>query len=222
MKRRGKRRRTCHLLAPALLWLGPVLSVGDALAQDMPPHDAPSAIAQSIARNDSATPEIRIWRTITLGTRKGVDAYREALDAAGIKIGDSADEVLGRPAFSYARMETQVELALISVAELGVEADAASRSDVYRRAKQIGLELCLAEVGLRLRLDYRNQPLGEVLDIAMEPVATYSGDLTVLALVNFGGGLALIGGDGRSDSMIPGTRRLVFALPAKGRLEARR
>jgi hypothetical protein len=79
-----------------MLWLGPVLPLGDALAQNTPPHDAPSAIAQSIARNDSATPEIRIWRTITLGTRKGVDAYREALDAAGIKIGDSADEVLAR------------------------------------------------------------------------------------------------------------------------------
>jgi hypothetical protein len=169
MKRLGKWRRTCHLLAPALLCLGLVLPVGDALAQDAPSHNAPSPIAQSIAHNDSATPEIRIWRTITLGTRKGVDAYREALDAAGIKIGDSADEILGRPSFSYARMETQVELALISVAELGVEADAASRSDVYRRAKQIGLELCLAEVGPRLRLDYRNQPLGEVLDIAMEP-----------------------------------------------------
>jgi hypothetical protein len=43
-----------------------------------------------------------------------------------------------------------------------------------------------------------------------------------LTLVNFGSGLALIGGDGRSHSMVPRTRRFVFALPAKGRLEARR
>ena len=76
--------------------------------------------------NDSTTAEVQIWRTITLGTNKGVAAYREGLDAAAIKIGVSADEILGRPAVPYARMKTQVELALLSVAELGVEAEAAS------------------------------------------------------------------------------------------------
>jgi hypothetical protein len=50
-----------------------------------------------------------------------------------------------------------------------------------------------------LRLDYRDQPLGEALNIAMEPVATYSGNPTILSLVNLGSGLALIGGDGRSE-----------------------
>jgi hypothetical protein len=217
MKRLGKWGCACHLLAPALFWLGPALPAGDAVAQG-----APSQIAQSFARNDSTAAEVRIWRTITLGTNSGVDAYREALDAARVKVGDSADEILGRTTFSYASIKTQVELALVSVAELGAEADAASRSDVYRWAKQIGLELCPAEVGPQLRLDYLDQPVGEALDIAMEPVATYSGDLTVLALVNFGSGLALIGGDGRSDAMVPGTRRFVFALPAKEHLEARR
>jgi hypothetical protein len=205
------------LLAPALLWLGVALPAGDTVAQD-----TPSQIAQLPAsRNDGTTAEIHIWRTITLGTNKGVNAYREALDAAAIKIGDSADEILGRPAFRYAGMETEVELTLLSAAKLGVESGS-TLSDVYKRARQAGLELCPAEVGLQLRLDYSNQPLGEALDIAMEPVATYSGDLTVLALVNFGSGLALIGGDGRSDAMVPRTRRFVFALPAKGHLEARR
>jgi hypothetical protein len=68
----------------------------------------------------------------------------------------------------------------------------------------------------------RIQPLGEALDVAMEPVATYSGEPTILALVNFGSGLALIGSDGRSGAMVPRNRRFVFALPARDRLEARR
>src|SRR5262245_44439602 len=216
MKRLGKWRCACHLLASAMLWLGPALPAGDAVAQDTPSH-----IAQSPARNDSTKAEIRIWRTITLGTNKGVDAYRDALDAAGIKIGDAADEILGRPAFLYVTSKMDVELTLVSAADLGVESETAL-ADVYKRAKQFGLALCPPEVGPQLRLHYRDQPLGEAVNIAMEPVATYSGEPTILSLMNFGSGLALVGSDGRSEFMVPRYFRFVFALPFKLPLEARR
>jgi hypothetical protein len=115
-----------------------------------------------------------------------------------------------------------VELVLVSAADLGVETES-SLADVYKRARQVGLELCPAEVGLQLRLDYRNQPRGEALTIAMEPVATYSGEPTILALANFvPSGLLLIGSDGRSEFMVPSTFRFVFALPTNERLEAMR
>ena len=178
--------------------------------------------AQSSGVNLNKPAHFQIWRTITLGTYKGVDAYRRALDSAGIKIGDAADEILGRPAFPYATTNTDVELAVLSVAELGVIESESSLADIYKRARQAGLELCPAEVGPHLRLDYRNQPLGEALDIAMEPLATYSGDPTILTLVNWGTGLALISRDGRSESMVSPTSRFVFALPTSGRLEAMR
>jgi hypothetical protein len=54
----------------------------------------------------------------------------------------------------------------------------------------------------------------------MEPVATYAGEPTILTLANFGAGLALIGADGRSESMVPRARHFVFARPARERLEA--
>ena len=125
----------------------------------------------------------------------------------------------GRPAFPYGRMKSDLELVLLSAADLGVESES-SLADVYKRARQVGLELCPAEVGPQLRLDYRNQPLGEALDIAMEPVATYSGDPTILTLVNWGTGLVLIGRDGRSESRVNRISRFVFALPTNGGLEA--
>jgi hypothetical protein len=212
-----------------VIWLGLTVSLSAAIAQDEP---IPSA--QSSAVNVNKPAHLQIWRTITLGTYKGVDAYRDALDLAKIKIGDSADEILGRPAFPYARAKTDVELAVLSAADLGVESDQSSLAEVYQRATQAGLELCPAEVGPQLRLDYHNQPLGEALDIAMEPVATYrhlqlksdkslaDGDPTILTLVNWGTGLLLIGRDGRSESMLFRKSRFVFALPSKGRLEAMR
>ena len=170
----------------------------------------------------SSQAPFRTWRTTTIGSYKGVNAYRDALDAAKIKIGDAADEILGRPAFPYAREKTVVELTVVSAAELGVESDESSLSDVYERARQVGLELCPAEVGPQLRLDYHNQPLGEALDIAMEPVATYGGDPTILTLVNWGTGLVLIGRDGRSESKVNRISRFVFAVPTNERLEALR
>jgi hypothetical protein len=101
-----------------------------------------------------------------------------------------------------------------------VESDQASLAEVYQRARQAGLELCPAEVGPRLRLEYRNQPLGEALDIAMEPVATYGGEPTILTLANWGTGLTLIGRNGRPESTVSRKSRFVFALPTTERLEA--
>jgi len=42
-----------------------------------------------------------------------------------------------------------------------------------------------------LRLQYRDQPLGEFLDVAMEPIAIYGGDLVGLTIGNGGEGLML-------------------------------
>jgi hypothetical protein len=41
----------------------------------------------------------------------------------------------------------------------------------------------------------------------MELIGTYGGDPTILALVNFGSGLALMGVNGRSESMVLRTSR---------------
>jgi len=209
-KSQSARRR----LTPLVLCLGLAVSLS-AFAQDEP---IPGAQSSRLSVNKPV--HFQIWRKITLGTYKDVDAYRDALDSARVKIGLSADEILGRPAFPYAKIKTDVELAVLSAAELGVESDESSLSDVYERAREAGLELCPAEVGPQLRLNYRNQPLGEALDIAMEPVATYSGDPTILTLANWGTGLMLIGRNGRSESMVNRISRFVFALPTHGRLEA--
>jgi hypothetical protein len=160
--------------------------------------------------------DVQAWKAIDIGTRKGVIAYRNALDVAAVRVGDSANEILGRPAFRYVNAKEKIDLVIRSGADLGLESEAASLASVYSRARLLGLALCPAEVGLQLRLDYANQPLGEVLHIAMEPVATYAGDLTILALMNAGTGPLLIGSDGRPEFMVPRSFRFVFALPQAG------
>jgi hypothetical protein len=117
-----------RLRSPLVMWLGLAVSLSTALAQYEP---IPGAQSSGVNVNNPAY--FQNWRTITLGTYKGVDAYRDALDLARINIGDSADEILGRPAFPYARTKVDVELAVLSAADLGVESDQSSLAEVYQR-----------------------------------------------------------------------------------------
>ena len=140
---------------------------------------------------------------------------RAAIDAAPcpIAIGDQADEIIGRPAFPFSRNKLDVDLVVVSVAELGFGPDGATLREIYVRAGTFGLDLCPAEVGPILRLNYLDQPLGDFLHVAMRPVATYGGELVDFTLGNGGSALLLIGGDARPDVVLTGGVRLIFMRP---------
>jgi len=160
-------------------------------------------------------PDLPIWKTITLGQYKSVNAIRTAMDntPCPISVGDWADEILGRPAFRYSAARIELDLVVTRVAELGFGEAGAPLRDIYARARAVGLALCPAEAGPVLRLAYLNQPVGEFLHLAMEPVALYSGELVDFTLANGGAGLMLLGGDARPELVLPGAVRIVFAKP---------
>jgi hypothetical protein len=171
--------------------------------------------------------ETPIWKTITVGGSKGVNAIRLAMETAPcrILIGDDADEILSRPAFPFIKAPVELDLVVLSSFELGfgdqasrrdVELGAsveASLHDIYARATGLGFELCPAEVGPALRLNYLDQPLGEFLHIAMKPVARYTGEPVDFTIGNGGAGLLLLGGNGHPEATVPGAVRFVFVRP---------
>lgn len=127
----------------------------------------------------AATKVWNVWKKIKLGTGpKNADDFRTALKQADCNIGDWGNDILGKPAFTVSPEETEVELVNVSVAELGFK-DGATRADIYKRANELGLDLCPNEVGPQLRLQYKDQPKGEWLLIAMEPITVSGGDLDV-------------------------------------------
>ena len=144
-----------------------------------------------------------------------------------IWISEEADEILGRPAFPFIKAPVELDLVVLSVSELlGWFGDPASGSDIepgatvraslrdiYVRAVLLGFELCPAEVGPALRLNYLDQPLGEFLQIAMKPVARYTGELVTFTIGGGGAGLLLGGANGNPDVMLPGVVRFVFVRP---------
>jgi hypothetical protein len=77
----------------------------------------------------------------------------------------------------------------------------------------MGFELSPAEIGPALRLQYLDQPHGEFLQIAMNPVARYTGELIGFDVARAGTGLLLLGGDADPATTVPGAFRFVFVRP---------
>src|SRR5262245_39736121 len=207
----GGRRYVGLVLAVAAL---AVLS-GQALAEAE--AIIPGAYAAPTGRADAAktVPDFPVWKRITLGTHKGVNGVRDALDAHNIRVGESADEILGRPAFRFSKTPSPLDLVVLSAFDLGLAKGSHSLAEIYRRPRELGLELCPPEAAPQLRLEYLNQPIGEFLHVAMAPVAAYGGNLVDLTIGNGGAGLILIGGDGSPDLMLHSSVKFVFVRPTR-------
>src|SRR5581483_3717379 len=105
----------------------------------------PSAMTQQHSTASPVHSQFPVWRTIQIGTGlKTANDFRRALTSAGYRIGTWANDILGR--FTPATEEKKLDLVAVSVAELGF-ANGATLRDIYARAKELGLELCPAEVG---------------------------------------------------------------------------
>jgi hypothetical protein len=159
-----------------------------------------------------------VWKTITIGIFKSFFELRSALDNAGIAVGDLADEILARPSFEPSKLKTKFDLTIYTANELGVEEGWALQSEIYARARCLGLRLCATEIAPLLRLSYRDQKLNEVINVAMEARKTYDGELVILSLAHFATGvkgksLMLLGHDGRPEAKMPSTMPFVFVQP---------
>lgn len=167
---------------------------------------APSAVVRT---RDA----LEVWKTITLGAFANSFALRNALDAADCGIGDLAEEILARPAFTLASSKTEVDLVVVSAADLGLAVESASLKDIYSRAEKLGLGLAPAEVGPELRLQYLNQPTGEFMNIGMRPITTWNGDHVIFTVANGGAGLILIGQNANAETQIPASSTFLFVRP---------
>jgi len=213
------RRRHAGAAFVAALCAAVAFATATALARDgIAAGSLPDAVAASAARSAPISRETAadfpVWKRITIGTGNGVDVVRDRLDAARIFVGDTADEILGRPAFVFGRTRMQLDLVVVTPAELGF-LERVTLADIYHRAMQRGLELCPAETAPLLRLAYADQPVGEFLHVAMHPVATWSGNLVDLTVANGGAGLVLLGGDASPGLELSPATKFVFVHPAR-------
>lgn len=173
-------------------------------AASAPTNHGSAPLDRTVAAGD-----IPAWRTIALGTPNGVHALRAALKK-GCRIGRLADQILGRTVPTVGKSRTLIDLVILSAADLRFDGETTSRTAIYRRARAVGLELCPAEVGPQLRLQYPDQKPGELLHIAMDPVATRRQKHVAFAVGNGGDKLLLVGSDIGPGHMLHSGMRFVF------------
>lgn len=80
-----------------------------------------------------------------------------------------ADAMLDSPNFMYSTEPVNANLVIISVGDLGFPGGA-NCGEIFTRAETIGLVKNISEAGPQLRLQYKNQPKGERIIIAMIPL----------------------------------------------------
>jgi hypothetical protein len=160
---------------------------------------------------DTISSTFKTWKRIKIGTgTKTDDNFRTTLRKADCYINPWGYDILGKPAFTVADQEKEVELIIVTVAKLALK-NGATYKDIYTRAIALGLNLCPAEVGPQLRLQYKDQLKYECLFLAMEPITDTDGDPSIFVVMSSNKGkLCLKGYYGNPDNLWPPDFCLVF------------
>lgn len=115
------------------------------------------------------------------------ESAEKALQAKNIYLSDWGKDIIYKTEFS--KDSQKYELVRFTVGQLGFP-NGATTDEIYKKAEDLGLELCPAEVGPHLRLQY---PGKEWMLIAMKQIADRDGDPSVFDLIASGGQLVLRG-----------------------------
>ena len=158
--------------------------------------------------DEEADTEIKIWKTINLGTYKDVLDLNKALNSAGYEVSGYRG-FSERADFEVAPQNTKIDLVVLSVAKLGFKSGA-NYNDIRIKAKTLGLDDCPIEVGPQLRLQYTDQPNGEAIIIATEPVSDSRGSSSLARVQNYNERKELVSINGGLQSFHAAESRFAF------------
>lgn len=156
-------------------------------------------------------PENKIRReNVEIGGKSGKQLLTE-LETAGINLSLDVKDMLRSQDFEAGKNIEEATLIRLTVADLGFN-DYANTDQVYKRAEELGLELCPSDVAPHYRLKYKDQPMSEWLRVGMEQIADSDGIPSVFSLGRHGDGLWLGARNARSNDDWAPFSRFVFRL----------
>ncbi len=146
---------------------------------------------------------------------QNVKEIERRLEEKGINISGYAKDMLESDNFTTLDSRENMNLVRMKVGDMGFDSYPTT-DEIYARAKELGLELCPAEVGPALRLQDTDQPLYEWYYIAMKQIAGRYGSPGVFLLGRSAGGLWLIPWT-NPDSKWNSGHQFVFRVPQVSR-----
>lgn len=130
----------------------------------------------------------------------------------GSEISSRANQLLDRPDFTVSPNVTQIKLVVTSASKLGYSMGA-TRHEIYQMAnRMVGLEICSAEVGPQLCLQYKALHVGRKLVVGMEPILDLCGNINVFSILAGIGSRWLYASCGNPNLVWCGDVFWVFAL----------
>ncbi len=157
-------------------------------------------------------PEGRIrFDTVTIGGKSNEELQREMKDS-GINISEYVASMMKNPDFTTLSEPRETNLVRLKVGELGLPDDYPTTEQIFKRAEELGLELCPPDLGPNYRLAYKDQPMNG-FSIGMKPITDSGGVPWVFHLEHTADGLWLL-----CNFADPGNRwnprsGFVFSLP---------
>lgn len=108
--------------------------------------------------------QFKPWKTIELGTHKTVGELKTAIKRSNFRLFEEADEILKKSNIPLSEKKMRVDLYKIQ------NKPKTTYEEICSKAFSHGFLLCPREVALQLRRQYPDQPYGEQLHVATEPI----------------------------------------------------
>lgn len=147
----------------------------------------PNVFQTNLEHIYTSFPEGRIHKYQTEIGGKTKDQIKAELQEKKIYVSDWANQLMESKDFTVLKSAETADLVRLTIADLGFP-DGATTDEIYKKAKDLGLELCPAEVGPHLRLSYVG---GGWMYIAMKQITDRGGYPEVFVLGRDGAGLSL-------------------------------
>lgn len=146
--------------------------------------------AHNIEHIYTSFPEGKIRRqSIEIGG-KTKEQLQSDLKQAGINVTNFAEEMMESAGFTTLPIPQALDTVRLKVGALGLSGWPTT-DQVYRKAQELGLELCPAEVGPHMRLQTKDEPLGNYYRIGMKQITDPYGNPYIFYLARREDGLWL-------------------------------
>ena len=121
---------------------------------------------------------------------KTKEQLQNEMKQAGVNISSYAEDMIKSSDFTTLPVTQTLDTVRLKVGDLGLSGYPTT-DQVYKKAQELGLELCPAEVGPHMRLQTKDQPSGDYYWIGMKQITDSAGYPGVFHLARLGDGLWL-------------------------------